>query len=109
MRLVSALPGPVYDRLAVRIEEMHQSLRIIEQVTDELQNNPGPVMIADKKIAWPAQLAVGGVDLALQLHALGDALHDDAPRLALARAVDLEGDAIVDGELEQLGARRGGK
>lgn len=49
-----------YDRLAVRIAEMHQSLRIIEQVTDELQNNPGPVMIADKKIAWPAQLAVGG-------------------------------------------------
>ena len=49
-----------YDRLAVRIAEMHQSLRIIEQVTDELQNNPGPVMIADKKIAWPSQLAVGG-------------------------------------------------
>ena len=49
-----------YDRLAIRLGEMHQSLRIIEQVTDELQANPGPVMVADKKIAWPAQLAVGG-------------------------------------------------
>ncbi|GAA1762879.1 NADH-quinone oxidoreductase subunit D [Nostocoides vanveenii] len=48
-----------YDRLCVRIDEMYQSLRIVEQVCDELQNNPGPVMVEDKKIAWPAQLAVG--------------------------------------------------
>lgn len=49
-----------YDRLCVRIDEIHQSLRIIEQVVDELAANPGPVMVADKKIAWPSQLAVGG-------------------------------------------------
>ena len=58
--VVTRTGADAYDRLAVRIEEMHQSLRIIEQVTDELQHNPGPVMIADKKIAWPSQLAVGG-------------------------------------------------
>ena len=37
---------------------MKESLKIVEQCLDRLQ--PGPVMVADKKIAWPAQLALGG-------------------------------------------------
>jgi NADH-quinone oxidoreductase subunit D len=45
-------------RYLVRIEEIRQSLRIIEQGLDKLE--PGPVMVEDKKIAWPAQLALGG-------------------------------------------------
>ncbi|RKN39204.1 NADH-quinone oxidoreductase subunit D [Streptomyces hoynatensis] len=44
-------------RFLLRLEEMRQSLRIIEQCIDRLE--PGPVMVADKKIAWPAQLALG--------------------------------------------------
>ncbi|EHR48866.1 NADH dehydrogenase I, D subunit [Saccharomonospora marina XMU15] len=43
-------------RYLIRVEEMHQSLRIIRQVLDKLE--PGPVMVEDKKIAWPAQLSV---------------------------------------------------
>ncbi|MEU0844123.1 NADH-quinone oxidoreductase subunit D [Streptomyces sp. NPDC005962] len=46
-----------YGRFLVRLEEMRQSLRIVEQCLDRLE--PGPVMVADKKIAWPAQLALG--------------------------------------------------
>ncbi|KAB7837191.1 NADH-quinone oxidoreductase subunit D [Streptomyces mobaraensis] len=46
-----------YGRFVIRLEEMRQSLRIIEQCLDRLE--PGPVMVADKKIAWPAQLALG--------------------------------------------------
>jgi NADH-quinone oxidoreductase subunit D len=46
-----------YGRFRIRVEEMKQSLRIIEQCLDRLE--PGPVMVADKKIAWPAQLALG--------------------------------------------------
>jgi NADH-quinone oxidoreductase subunit D len=46
-----------YGRFLIRLEEMRQSLRIVEQCLDRLA--PGPVMIADKKIAWPAQLALG--------------------------------------------------
>ncbi|TRV77734.1 NADH-quinone oxidoreductase subunit D [Streptomyces sp. 130] len=46
-----------YGRFLIRLEEMRQSLRIIEQCVDRLE--PGPVMVADKKIAWPAQLALG--------------------------------------------------
>jgi NADH-quinone oxidoreductase subunit D len=46
-----------YGRFLLRLEEMRQSLRIIEQCVDRLE--PGPVMVGDKKIAWPAQLALG--------------------------------------------------
>jgi NADH-quinone oxidoreductase subunit D len=46
-----------YARFLIRLEEIEQSLRIIEQALKKLK--PGPVMVADKKIAWPAQLSVG--------------------------------------------------
>jgi NADH-quinone oxidoreductase subunit D len=36
---------------------MHESLKIIEQVLDRLA--PGPTMIDDPKIAWPAKLSLG--------------------------------------------------
>ncbi|HJR89180.1 MAG TPA: NADH-quinone oxidoreductase subunit D [Aeromicrobium sp.] len=49
-----------YGRFRVRLDEMHQSLRIVEQAIDRLAALDGqPVMVADKKIAWPAQLSVG--------------------------------------------------
>jgi len=47
-----------YGRFLIRIEEMNQSLNIVEQALDRLK--PGPVMVEDKKIAWPSQLALGG-------------------------------------------------
>ncbi len=46
-----------YGRFLIRIAEMQESLKIVEQCLDRLQ--PGPVMVEDKKIAWPAQLAIG--------------------------------------------------
>ena len=46
-----------YGRFLIRIGEMEQSLNIVEQCLDRLQ--PGPVMVEDKKIAWPAQLSIG--------------------------------------------------
>jgi NADH-quinone oxidoreductase subunit D len=52
----------VYGRYIIRMDEMDQSLRIIGQCVDRLAGvAPGsqPVMIADKKIGWPAQLALG--------------------------------------------------
>ena len=47
----------VYGRFLIRVNEMEQSLRIVEQALDRLK--PGPVMVADKKIAWPSKLSVG--------------------------------------------------
>ena len=46
-----------YGRFLIRVREIEQSLRIVEQCLERLK--PGPVMIEDKKIAWPAQLSVG--------------------------------------------------
>jgi NADH-quinone oxidoreductase subunit D len=49
-----------YGRFRVRLDEIHQSMRIVEQATDRLAALDGkPVMVEDKKIAWPAQLSVG--------------------------------------------------
>ena len=47
----------VWGRYQVRLAEMRESLKIVEQALDRLR--PGPIMVADKKIAWPAQLALG--------------------------------------------------
>jgi NADH-quinone oxidoreductase subunit D len=52
-----------YGRFKIRLAEMRESLRIVEQCLAKLGgsggSSGGPVMVADKKIAWPAQLAVG--------------------------------------------------
>ena len=55
--VITKTSADVYGRFLIRIEEMEQSLRIVEQALDKLV--PGPVMIEDKKIAWPAQLSNG--------------------------------------------------
>ena len=58
--VITADTADVYGRFLVRMNELEQSLRIIEQVLDKLDTLDGqPVMVADKKIAWPAQLALG--------------------------------------------------
>lgn len=46
-----------YGRYLIRVKEMRESLKIVEQCLDRLE--PGPVMIEDKKLAWPADLALG--------------------------------------------------
>ncbi|QIK82604.1 NADH-quinone oxidoreductase subunit D [Sanguibacter sp. HDW7] len=48
-----------YDRVVVRLAECHESLKIVDQVLERLEKGSGPVMVADKKIAWPAQMAIG--------------------------------------------------
>ncbi|MBI9113966.1 NADH-quinone oxidoreductase subunit D [Sanguibacter suaedae] len=49
-----------YSRVVLRLEECYQSLRIAAQCVERLDASVGePVMVADKKIAWPAQLAIG--------------------------------------------------
>jgi NADH-quinone oxidoreductase subunit D len=45
--------GDNFDRYAVRVEEMHQSMRILDQALTQIP--AGPVMIADPRIALPAK------------------------------------------------------
>jgi NADH-quinone oxidoreductase subunit D len=46
-----------FARYEIRIEEMKESLRIVEQCLERLPG--GPVMVEDPKVRWPAQLKVG--------------------------------------------------
>jgi len=50
--VVTRTEGDAYARFMVRLDEMDQSMRIIEQVRKRL-DTPGPVMIADTKFAPP--------------------------------------------------------
>jgi NADH-quinone oxidoreductase subunit D len=68
-----------YGRFRIRLEEMWQSLRIIEQCADRLARLEGaPVMVADKKIAWPSQLAIGSDGMGNSLdhirHIMGESM-----------------------------------
>ncbi|MGH2527748.1 MAG: NADH dehydrogenase (quinone) subunit D [Actinomycetota bacterium] len=56
--VITRTEADCYARFEVRLEEMKQSLRIIEQCLERLQE-PGPVMVEDPKVRWPAQLEVG--------------------------------------------------
>lgn len=48
--------GDCYDRYLVRVEEMRQANRIINQCVQWLKANPGPVIVDDRKVAPPARV-----------------------------------------------------
>jgi NADH-quinone oxidoreductase subunit D len=45
--------GDNFDRYAVRVEEIHQSMRILEQALEQIP--AGPVMVSDPRIALPSK------------------------------------------------------
>ena len=49
-----------YGRFRIRLAEMWESLRIVEQCYERLEATQGqPVMLTDPKLGWPADLTVG--------------------------------------------------
>jgi NADH-quinone oxidoreductase subunit D len=52
--------GDCYDRYLVRIEELRQSNRIVDQCIAWLKANPGPVMIDDRKVRPPRREEMKG-------------------------------------------------
>ncbi|MDR0960354.1 MAG: NADH-quinone oxidoreductase subunit D [Propionibacteriaceae bacterium] len=71
--------GDAYGRFRVRLQELWESLKIIEQCYERLEKTTGdPVMVDDPKIAWPAQLVVGpdgqGNSFAHVKHIMGESM-----------------------------------
>jgi NADH-quinone oxidoreductase subunit D len=68
-----------YGRFRVRLNEMWESLKLVEQAANRLAGLEGaPVMVADKKIAWPSQLAIGSDGMGNSLdhirHIMGESM-----------------------------------
>ncbi len=68
-----------YGRFRVRLAEMHEALRIVRQCVERLADLDGaPVMVADKKIAWPSQLSIGSDGMGNSLdhirHIMGESM-----------------------------------
>ena len=61
--------GDCWARFVVRVAEMWESLKIVEQVLDRIE--PGPVMVDDPKVGWPAKLALGPDGLGNSLEHVG--------------------------------------
>jgi NADH-quinone oxidoreductase subunit D len=58
--VVTADTADCYGRYLIRVGEMNESLKIVRQCLQRLDDiGPGPVMIEDKKLAWPADLQLG--------------------------------------------------
>ncbi|MGH3427103.1 MAG: NADH-quinone oxidoreductase subunit D, partial [Mycobacteriales bacterium] len=89
--------GDVWGRYQVRLEEMRQSLRIVSQALDALR--PGPVMISDKKIAWPAQLALGADGLGNSLSHIRDIMGQSMESLIHHFKLVTEGFRVPPGQV----------
>ena len=74
--VITQTTSDAYGRFLIRLAEMSESLKIVEQCLDRLR--PGPVMVEDKKIAWPAQLAIGADGMGNSLdhirHIMGESM-----------------------------------
>ncbi|MEO9220862.1 MAG: NADH-quinone oxidoreductase subunit D, partial [Mycobacteriaceae bacterium] len=56
----TATEADCFARYLLRVQEMRESVKIVKQAVTKLSALSGePVMVADKRIAWPAQLSVG--------------------------------------------------
>ena len=55
--VMTASGSDCYGRYVIRVNEMMESLKIVAQCVDRLE--PGPVMVDDKKLAWPGDLKLG--------------------------------------------------
>ena len=69
--------GDCYDRYLCRINEMRQSVRIIQQCVDWLRVNPGPVIVDDHKVAPPkrTEMKFGMEDLIHHFKLFTEGMH----------------------------------
>ncbi len=88
-----------YGRFLIRLDEMQESLKIVEQCLDRLR--PGPVMVADRKIAWPAQLALGSDGLGNSLDHIRHIMDESMEALIHHFKLVTEGFRVPAGQVYQ--------
>jgi NADH-quinone oxidoreductase subunit D len=98
--VVTADTCDVYGRFLIRIAELEQSLRIIEQACDKLDKSEGqPVMVEDKKIAWPSQLAVGNDGMGNSLNHIREIMGESMEALIHHFKLVTEGFRVPSGQV----------
>jgi NADH-quinone oxidoreductase subunit D len=92
--------GDCWSRFVVRVAEMHESLKIVEQVLDRLE--PGPTMIDDPKIAWPAKLSLGPDGLGNSLEHVQRIMNSSMESLIHHFKLVTEGFRVPPGQVYQV-------
>lgn len=94
-----ATGSDVYARYLVRMAEMRESLRIIEQAVDGLPG--GPHVVDDPKLAWPAKLRLGPDGLGNSLGHVGHIMGESMEALIHHFKLVTEGFSVPAGEVYQ--------
>ena len=90
-----------YARYLVRIAEMRESLKIARQAIDRIEATPGPVMVEDPKVAWPAKLSVGPDGIGNDPEYLRHIMEESMEALIHHFKMVTEGVAVPAGEVYQ--------
>jgi NADH-quinone oxidoreductase subunit D len=99
--VITRTSADAYGRMRIRMDEVYESLKIIAQCADRLQDNPGPVMVADKKIGWPAQLALGADGLGNSLDHIREIMGESMESLIHHFKLVTEGFRVPPGQAYQ--------
>jgi NADH-quinone oxidoreductase subunit D len=93
----TATEADCYARFLMRLEEIHISLDLIRQALAKLA--PGPVMVDNPKIAWPAQLSLGADGLGNSLEHIRKIMGQSMEALIHHFKLVTEGFAVPAGQV----------
>jgi NADH-quinone oxidoreductase subunit D len=91
-----------YARYLLRLEEMRQSLRIVEQALERLDDVGGPIMVEDPKVRWPAKLTVGPDGIGNDEEYLRHIMEESMEALIHHFKIVTQGVSVPAGEVYQL-------
>ncbi|WP_054952521.1 NADH-quinone oxidoreductase subunit D [Flaviflexus massiliensis] len=92
-----------YNRAVLRFEECFESLHIVYQVLEELEESAGePVMIENPKIAWPAKMSLGNDGQGQSYEHIKEIMNDSMESLIHHFKLVTEGFSVPAGQTYQL-------
>ncbi|GGM03773.1 NADH-quinone oxidoreductase subunit D [Nakamurella endophytica] len=94
----TATEADCFARFRLRLAEIHESLRIMEQALAKLAE-PGPVMVTDRKIGWPAQLSLGSDGMGNSLEYIRQIMGESMESLIHHFKLVTEGFAVPAGQV----------